>query len=167
MLARRLPMRVRTHQENPIMSKTQSNPSSLTPLLRDPFQNLFGRLFGDTLQEFYGAPEANAAPRTDIAENDRSYELAFELPGLEEKDIQVHVQDHVLTVTGERKDERETQGKRWHRAEHRYGHFSRTISLPQDAATSGVEAVYKQGVLTVTVPKQPESRPTKVQIKSS
>lgn len=149
------------------MAKTQSNSPSLIPLLRDPFQNLFGRLIGDTLPEFYGAPEANVLPRTDIAESDRGYELAFELPGLEEKDIHVHVQDHVLTVTGERKDQRETQGKRWHRVEHRYGQFSRTISLPQDAATNGVEAVYKQGVLTVTVPKQPESQPTKVQIKTS
>jgi HSP20 family protein len=149
------------------MQKTQSSLPSSTPLLRDPFQSLFGRLFGDTMPEFYGTPEANAAPRINIAESDRAYELAFELPGLDEKDIQVHVQDHVLTVTGERKDDRESQGKRWHRVEHRYGQFSRTISLPQDAATNGVEAVYKHGVLTVTVQKQPESRPTKVQIKSS
>lgn len=149
------------------MQKTQSNVPSRSPSLRDPFQSLFGRLFGDTLQEFYGTPEANAAPRTNIAENDRAYELSFELPGLDEKDIQVHVQDHVLTVAGERKDDRETQGKRWHRVEHRYGQFSRMISLPQDASTEGVEAVYKSGVLTVTVPKQPESRPTKVQIKTN
>lgn len=148
------------------MEKTQAN-ASLLPLLRDPFQNLFGRLFGDTMPEFYGTAEANAAPRTNISENEHAYELAFELPGLAEQDIQVHVQDHVLTVTGERKDERETKGKRWHRVEHRYGQFSRTISLPQDASAKGVEAVYKQGVLTVTVPKQPESRPTKVQIKSN
>ena len=148
------------------MQKTQSN-QSLTPLLRDPFQSLFGRLFGDTMPEFYGTPEANAAPRTNIAENDHGYRLSLELPGLDEKDIQVHVQDHVLTVTGERKDDRESEGKRWHRVEHRYGQFSRTISLPQDASAKAVEAVYKNGVLTVTVPKQPESRPTKVQIKTN
>lgn len=149
------------------MSKTSTNPS-LTPLLRDPFQSLFGRLFGDAMQEFYGTtPESNPAPRTNISESDAAYELAFELPGLEEKDIQVHVQDHVLTVTAERKDERETQGKRWHRIEHRYGQFSRTISLPQDASANGVEAVYKQGVLTVHVPKQPESRPTRIQVKAN
>jgi HSP20 family protein len=148
------------------MQKNQANPS-LTPLLRDPFQSLFGRLFGDAVQEFYGTAEANVAPRTNISENDHAYELAFELPGLDEKDIQVHVQDHMLTVTGERKDERETEGKRWHRIEHRYGQFSRTISLPQDAAATGVEAVYKQGVLKVTVPKLPESRPTKIQVKAN
>ncbi|MBL9078127.1 MAG: Hsp20/alpha crystallin family protein [Planctomycetes bacterium] len=149
------------------MQKNTTNPSSLTPLLRDPFQSLFGRLFGDTLQEFYGAQEANTAPRTNIGESDQSYELSFELPGLDEKDIQVHVQDHVLTVRAERKDERESQGKRWHRIEHRYGQFTRTISLPHDAAANGVDAVYKQGVLTVTVPKQPESRPTKITVKAN
>ena len=148
------------------MQKTQSNPVA-TLQTRDPFQTLFGRLFGDTLQEFYGAPETNAAPRTNISETDTAYELSFELPGLEEKDIHVHIQDHVLTITGERKEDRETQGKRWHRVEHRYGQFSRTISLPQDASPTGVEAVYKQGVLTVTVQKQPESRPTKIQVKTN
>ena len=149
------------------MQKTQSNVPSRSPSLRDPLQSLFGRLFGDTLQEFYGAPETNAAPRTNISETDTAYELSFELPGLEEKDIHVHIQDHVLTITGERKEDRETQGKRWHRVEHRYGQFSRTISLPQDASPTGVEAVYKQGVLTVTVQKQPESRPTKIQVKTN
>jgi HSP20 family protein len=148
------------------MAKIQTQ-TPTTPQTRDPFQSLFGRLFGDSLQEFYGAPETSAAPRTNISETETGYELAFELPGLDEKDIQVHVQDHMLTITGERKEEQQAQGKRWHRIEHRYGQFSRTISLPQDAAANGVEAVYKQGVLTVTVPKQPESRPTKIQVRSS
>ena len=148
------------------MQKT-TNSNTLTPLLRDPFQSLFGKLFGDAVGEFYGSQEAHVAPRTNISENDQAYELAFELPGLEDKDIHVHVQDHVLTIQAERKDQREAQGRRWHRVEHRYGQFARTISLPQDAAASGVEAVYKNGVLTVTVPKQPESRPTKVQVRAN
>lgn len=147
------------------MDKTQN--TSTLPQTRDAFQTLFGRLFGDTLQEFYGTAETNGAPRTNISENEHAYELSFELPGLEEKDIHVHLQDHVLTVTAERKDGREAQGKRWHRVEHRYGQFSRTISLPQDAAGQDIEAVYKQGVLTVTVPKQPEARPTKIQVRGA
>ena len=148
------------------MQKTQNNQTPI-PQTRDPFQSLFGRLFGDTLQEFYANTEAQSAPRTNISESEQSYELAFELPGLEEKDIHVHLQDHVLTVTAERKEDRETQGKRWHRVEHRYGQFARTISLPHDAAAAGVQAVYKQGVLTVTVPKVPESRPTKIEVRAN
>lgn len=102
-----------------------------------------------------------------ISENELACELAFELPGVDEANIQVQMHDHTLTVTAERKDDRETTGKRWHRVEHRYGRFARTIALPQDAANHGVEAVYKQGVLTVTVPKAPESRPTKIQVRAN
>ena len=144
---------------------TTQTPSA--PLTRDPFQTLFGRLFGDTLQDFYGATEANLAPRTNISESDQAYELSFEMPGVDEKDIQVQMQDHVLTVTAERKADTEAKAKRWHRVEQRYGRFTRTIALPQDAAGSGIEAVYKQGVLTVLVPKAPEARPTKIQVRAN
>lgn len=147
------------------MQKTTTNPTS-APIARDPFQTLLSRFFGESLPDLYGATEANQPPRTNIAETEAAYELAFELPGLDEKDIQVNLQDHVLTVTAERRDERDTQGKRWHRVEHRYGQFSRTIALPHDAAANGIEAVYRHGVLQVTVPKAPESRPTRIQVRT-
>ena len=137
------------------------------PQPRDPFQNLFQRLFGDTLPELYGAVETNGMPRTNISETETAYELSFELPGVEEKDIQVQMQDQALTVTADRGDHKETEGKRWHRVEHRYGRFSRTILLPHDATNKGIEAVYRQGVLTVTVPKAPESRPAKIEVRSA
>ena len=136
------------------------------PQTRDPFQTLFHRLFGDH-PEVFGALESNSVPRTNISETETAYELSFELPGLEEKDIHVHMQEHTLTVTAERRDDRDEAGKRWHRVEHRYGQYTRTISLPQDAANSGIEAVYKQGVLSITVPKAPESRPTKIQVRGA
>ena len=144
----------------------QKTNQTTLPQTRDPFQNLFQRLFGDTLPELYGASETNSLPRANISETETSYELAFELPGVEEKDIQVHMQNQTLMVTAERKDQRETEGKRWHRVEHRYGQFSRTISLPHDATNKGIEAVYRKGVLTVTVPKAPESRPAKIAVRS-
>jgi HSP20 family protein len=137
------------------------------PETRDAFSTLFTHLFSDALPEFYGNRDSAGAPRTNIGETDTSYELAFELPGLDEKDIHVNLQDHTLTITAERKDQREQNGgKRWHRVEHRYGQFQRTIALPHDAANNGIEAVYQKGVLTVTVPKAPESRPTKVMVRA-
>ncbi len=145
-----------------IQTKTPTSPQT-----RDPFQTLFNRLFGDTAQELYGSADANQAPRTNISENELAYELQFELPGIEEKDIHVHMHDHVLTVTAERKDDRVAEDKRWHRVEHRYGTFSRAISLPQDATANAIEAVYRQGVLSVKVPKAPESRPTKIQVRTA
>ncbi|HEX6811240.1 MAG TPA: Hsp20/alpha crystallin family protein [Planctomycetota bacterium] len=137
------------------------------PQTRDPFQSLFHRLFSDTLADLNGAAETNGMPRTNISETEAAYELAFELPGVDEKDIQVQMQDQTLTVKATRKDQREAEGKRWHRIEHRYGEFSRTISLPHDATNKGIEAVFRQGVLTVTVPKAPESKPARIQVKSA
>ena len=147
------------------MTKTQ------LPQTRDPFQSLFQRVFGDSLAEFYGADRAlgASAPLTNIGETETAYELSFELPGVEEKDIHVELHDKTLTVTAERRDEREGEGKdkRWHRVEHRYGHYTRAISLPQDATADGIEAVYKKGVLTVTVPKVPESQPARIKVRSA
>lgn len=147
-----------------MQNPTMQTPNS--PQTRDPFQTLFQRLFGDSLQEFYGTADSNQTPRTNIAEHEAGYELAFELPGIDEKDIQVDLQDHVLTVTAERKDDRPSEGRRWHRVEHRYGRFHRAIALPQDATGDGIEAVYRQGVLTVRVPKAPQARPLRVQVRS-
>lgn len=150
------------------------------PHTRDPFQNLFGRLFRDALPELYEGDEAAQAtlPRTNISETATAYELAFDLPGVNEADIDVQLHEKTLTVTAERKDVRETNDKaeagdgngaaktrKWHRVEHRYGSYSRTISLPQDAASDGIEAVYEAGVLTVTVPKQPEAQPARIAVR--
>ena len=145
------------------------------PQIRDPFQSLFGRLFGDTVAELYRDDGAKAdLPRTNISETDAAYELAFELPGVSEADIDVQLHDRTLTVTAERKDRNEgerdqtAEGKprrRWHRVEHRYGSFTRSISLPQDATQDGIEAVYDAGVLTVTVPKQPEAQPARIAVR--
>lgn len=148
------------------MQKTQ-NDMPATQANRDPFQSLFHRIFGETWPELGGAVEANRAPLVNISENEKAYEFAFELPGLAEDDIHVNLQDGTLTVTAERKDDRDRQGRKWHRVEHRYGRFARAISLPKDAANTGIEAIYKHGVLTIAVPKAPEAQPTRIQVRGS
>lgn len=150
-----------------MMLKTKTS----LPQTRDPFQSLFGRLFGDTLSDFYGeSARDGSAPRTNIAETDHGYELSFELPGVAESDIQVQLHEKVLTVTAQRRDDREDDqdqaGKRWHRVEHRYGETSRAISLPQDAAEEGVDALFKNGVLTVKVPKQAAEKPAQITVRA-
>ena len=126
---------------------------------RDPIATLFDSFF---LPELFAG---DLEPRTNIAETDQAYELSFELPGLDEKDIQVQVHDRQLTVTAERREEQKSEGKTWHRIEHRYGKLSRTVLLPEAARSDAVDASYKQGVLSVTVQKSPERLPTKVQVK--
>lgn len=147
------------------MQKTiTKNPG--TPVTRDPFQNLFHRLFQDMLPE-QSAIETNQAPLANISETAQAYEIAFELPGLEEKNIDVHLEDNTLTITAERRDDRETEGRKWHRVEHRYGRFLRAITLPRDAQSENIDAVYKQGLLTVTVPKAPEAQKKRIQVRGT
>jgi HSP20 family protein len=142
------------------------------PKTRSSFDDLFGRFFGDSLADFYGQEARRGnMPRTNISETDGGYELAFELPGVAEADIQVQLHERTLTVKANRLDARKTDGeatdgRRWHRVEHRYGEFSRAIQLPKNAADDGVEAVYKNGVLTVTVPKQAEAKPAQIAVRA-
>ena len=152
------------------------------PQTRSSFDDLFGRFFGDSLADFYGQETRRGnMPRTNISESDDGYELAVELRGVAVDDIQVQLHERTLTVTATRKDARlandnasndntsddaPTSNKRWHRVEHRYGEFSRAIQLPKNAADDGVEAVYKNGVLTVTVPKQAEAKPAQIAVRA-
>ena len=140
------------------------------PQIRDPFHSLVGRFFGDALGELYSdAGAADHTPRTNVSETEDASQLAFELPGLDEADIHVELHEHTLTVTANRTDERaaegEQDGRRWHRVEHRYGEHARSVTLPKDAADDGVEAVYKAGVLTVTVPKQAAAKPARIEVR--
>lgn len=146
----------------------RNNQCSL-PLVRDPFGNLFSRLLDD-FDNSTSEASANrlTSPRTNIAENDDGYELAFELPGIAEADIDVQLQDKVLTVSAERKDVRdESDNKRWHRMEQRYGRYSRSIRLPNDAADKDIEAVYAAGILTVSVPKRADAQPAKITVRKA
>lgn len=131
---------------------------------RDPFQSLLQSFFGDVVPE---VPSNAMRPRIDVSETEAAYVLAFELPGIALEDIDVQVQERTLTVTAERRETEPKEGTRRHRVEMRYGRFSRTIELPENVGAEQVEATLDKGVLTVTVPKRPESRPTKVQIKTA
>lgn len=133
-------------------------------LMRDPFRGLLESFFTDTMPE---AASGDMQPRTNIAENEHGYVLSFELPGIGIDDIQVQVHDRQLTVTAERREEERKEGTTFHRVEHRYGKFTRSILLPEATSADKVQASFDKGILTVTVPKKPESKPTRVQIKSS
>ncbi|MCA8951184.1 MAG: Hsp20/alpha crystallin family protein [Planctomycetes bacterium] len=148
------------------MKSTAEHPGAA--ILRDPFQSLFQTLFGDHDGFVIPRGESNRAPLANISETDAGYELAFELPGIAESDIQVDVRDNTLTVTAERKDDRDVkdQKRKWHRVEHRYGRYSRAISLPRDASSDDVDAVYKNGVLHVTVPKVPAAQNKRIVVRS-
>jgi HSP20 family protein len=103
----------------------------------------------------------------DVSETDKEIEITTELPGLEEKDIQLNVADDVLTVRGEKKNEREESEKDYHLVERSYGSFVRSVQLPTGVNAEGIKAVMSKGVLKVTVPKPAPAQSKKIDIRSA
>jgi HSP20 family protein len=97
-------------------------------------------------------------PAADVVEGEREYRITAELPGMSEKDLEISLGGDVLTVKGEKKEEREEQGGNRYVAERRFGSFQRSFRLPEDADPDRIEAGFKNGVLTVTLPKRPEAQ---------
>lgn len=94
-------------------------------------------------------------PKVDIAEGKKLYTITVEVPGVEEKDIDVTIADGTLTIRGEKRQEQEEHDRQYHRVERSYGAFQRVISLPTDANEDTIEAKFKNGILTLTVQKNP------------
>lgn len=105
-------------------------------------------------------------PSMDISETKDSLVAKVEVPGMEEKDIQISLQENLLTIKGEKKQEREEKDERYHRVERSYGSFLRSIRLPVAVDASRVTATFKNGLLTVTLPKTPAAKGTTIPIKA-
>lgn len=144
------------------MKYRNTNDHAVATHRHDPFTSLVDSFFSNTLPELF---EGDLIPPTNIAETDQAFLVALEMPGLKQEDIAVQMQDGHLVVTAERRDERQEQGKTWHRIEQRFGKMSRTIALPKGVKADSIEAAYKNGILTLTVPKAPEAKPTKIEVK--
>jgi HSP20 family protein len=108
---------------------------------------------------------SNWSPLVDIVEDEKEYLIKAEVPEVQKTDLSVKVQDGVLTVSGERKFEKEDKNRRYHRVERVYGNFSRSFTLPDDADDSKVNAEFKDGVLLVHVAKSEKARPKQIDVK--
>ncbi|MBM4123627.1 MAG: Hsp20/alpha crystallin family protein [Nitrospira sp.] len=142
----------------------------------DPFKELeemqhrltsmFGRL---PVRKDGGKDEAMRvaewAPLVDIVEDEKEYLIKAELPEVKKEEVKVSVEDDVLTITGERKYEKEEKGKKYHRVERAYGSFERSFTLPEDADGTKVNAEFKDGILKVHVGKSEKAKPKSVEIK--
>jgi HSP20 family protein len=141
----------------------------------DPFADLafpeWGRFpeFGGLRRWFEEADPGRrlglSAPVVDITETDDRYQVSAEVPGVKKDDLTLEVQEGVLTLRGEKKQEREDENEKGRRLERVYGAFTRSFSLPADADPDHIEASFKDGVLTVRIPKRPEAKPAQVAIK--
>lgn len=104
-------------------------------------------------------------PAVDIRETPEALVVYAEVPGLSKEDIQITLENNLLTLSGERRFEKDTKQEDWHRIERSYGTFSRSFSLPANVAVEKVDATFKDGVLTIMIPKAESARPRKIAIK--
>lgn len=108
---------------------------------------------------------ADWVPTVDIEEGEQDYHITAELPGLKKEDVKITVQEGVLTLQGERKQEKEEQGKRFHRVERSYGAFVRSFALPDAVDEAKVSAEFKDGVLHIRLPKSERAKPKAIEVK--
>jgi HSP20 family protein len=136
----------------------------------DPFrevvtmQNRLNSLFRDLNDSDSPLTTAAFVPAVDIYEDEKKVMLKLEVPGIEEKDLDVSVENNTLTVKGERKFEKEEKEENFHRIERRYGSFYRAFTLPSTVDTEHVQAKYNAGVLKLELLKKPEAQPKQIKI---
>jgi HSP20 family protein len=149
---------------------TKREPRALTPWFRRPFQSLLQE-FEEFFPSFWGdggdfTLTLQGVPRADVSETENSVEVRIDLPGVKPEEIEIQVSGNMLTVSGERKEEKEEKGKTFHRVERTWGRYARSVMLPAAVNDAEAAAVYKDGVLTITLPKTEEAKAHKIKIKT-
>ncbi|MGQ0633810.1 MAG: Hsp20/alpha crystallin family protein [Planctomycetaceae bacterium] len=133
--------------------------------LRDELEGLFSRF---SAEMDGGWLSGQMMPSLDLSETDTTVEVRMDLPGIKPEDVDIQVTENTITIKGERKEEKEEKGngRSFHRIERRSGSFLRTITLPCHVNQERVDAAYKDGVLTVTLPKSEAARTRKIKVKT-
>ena len=156
---------------------TKWNPWKLSPSW-DPFremeemQNRLSSLLGRSWPTWRSEPEegitlAEWMPPVDIEESDNEYLIKAELPGMKKEDVKIKAEGATLSISGERKAEREEKDKKYHRVERSYGAFSRSFTLPEGTLAEKISAEFKDGVLMVHLPKDEKAKPKAIEVKVS
>ncbi len=146
--------------------------TALLPTLRRrglvgrPAWGLFDRFFEDFELPNLFSEEMTFTPAFDVSETENELIVKGEVPGMDQKDIDINLSDGLLTITGEKKQEKEDKNENYHCVERHYGKFSRTMRVPFEVEADKVDATYKDGVLRVTLPKSEIAKPKKIEIKS-
>jgi len=131
--------------------------------LQDRMNRLFNDSFGNTAGE-ESLSAGSFVPPVDVYEDEQGIRVKMEVPGVDEKDIDIRLENNLLTVSGERKLESETKEKNYQRIERRYGSFTRSFTLPNTVNTEDVKAAYAKGVLTIHLGKRAEARPKQIKV---
>ena len=116
-------------------------------------------------RDLFQPAETQISPRINVEENDNAWTITAELPGVDKGDVKVNYQDNVLTISGEKKFEKEDKDKNYHRVERSYGKFSRSLNINSAILADKIDASYKDGVLTISLPKAEEAKPKLIDVK--
>ncbi|MBC7348785.1 MAG: Hsp20/alpha crystallin family protein [Candidatus Aminicenantes bacterium] len=146
------------------MAITKWDPFRDIMVLRDRMNRLFEDLVSSPKFEDTDIIQSTWSPAVDIYETENELVLTAELPGVEEKDVEIKVEDNTLSLKGERKFEKETREENYHRIERAYGSFYRSFSLPNYVDQDKISAEYENGLLKIHMPKKAELKPRKVKI---
>jgi HSP20 family protein len=130
--------------------------------IHDRMNRLFQEGFGSNRDE--GLSTTAFLPPTDVYEDENHINLKLEVPGIDEKDLNIHVENNNLIIKGERKFEKEEKEENFRRLERQYGSFVRTFTLPASVDPNHIEANYDKGVLNITMPKRAEAKPKQIQV---
>ncbi len=151
------------------MSAMRWDPFRDLTSIQDEINQMFDRVFGRRGSVAGGesaAGRAAWAPAVDISERQDAYVVTAEVPGVKPEDLDVTMEDGLLTIQGERHVEEETSDRQYHRVERRYGSFRRSVTLPSQVRADAIEASYSDGVLQVVVPKAEEAKPKKITVRT-
>lgn len=135
-----------------------------------PTTDLFRPLLDDFMGSTWGGRLAGTdlirTPSADVTESKDEIRVMVELPGMRPEDVDVSLENNILSISGEKKEERREEDKenRWHLSERRYGSFTRSFVLPRDVEQDRIQASFDNGVLTVTIPKSEKARPRRIEI---
>jgi HSP20 family protein len=137
-------------------------PSDLFGIQRE-INKMFDGVFRSTGDEDYSF--SSWAPAVDIAEHDDEYLVKVELPGVNKDEVKLTLENNILTIRGEKKQEKETKKENYHRVERSYGSFQRSFTLPAAVKSDKIDASYKDGILSVSLPKTEEAKPKQIEVK--
>ena len=139
-----------------------SFPSDMVSLQRE-MNRVFDSFFNGVDEP--GLLNGTWVPAVDVAEGDDTYTVKMELPGVNKEDVKITLESNILTIRGEKRAEGEVKEKNYHRTERSYGSFQRSFTLPTTVKNDKIDAVYKDGILTVTLPKAEEAKPKQIEVK--
>jgi HSP20 family protein len=133
--------------------------------MRKEFNRMFDNFFQGDTADTTSAFTSAWIPAVDIAERENEFVVRMELPGVAKQDVRITIQEGILTIKGEKKQERESKESDYHRVERSYGSFQRSFTLPTPLRSGDIDASFNDGVLSIVLPKAEEAKPKEIDVK--